>query len=146
MSEPNSVGDRLGAALVPEFVDNRDGNTLAAALNARLNHLADTLRQPVDVAIATGYFNPEGFARETGLFLGIDVTDTSRLGACRTPHFTQDFGGRWHFNTSIAAIMELVNELTAADAAIADEKIPASKASINTGKYSFSCDLSIALI
>ena len=24
---------------------------------------------------------------------------------------TQDFGGRWHFNTSIAAIMELVNEL-----------------------------------
>jgi leucyl-tRNA synthetase len=37
---------------------------------------------------------------------------------------TQDFGGRWHFNTSIAAIMELVNELTAADAAIADGKIP----------------------
>src|ERR1700761_6937810 len=32
---------------------------------------------------------------------------------------TQDFGGRWHFNTSIAAIMELANELTAADAAIA---------------------------
>ncbi len=27
---------------------------------------------------------------------------------------TQDFGGRWHFNTSIAAIMELVNEMTAA--------------------------------
>ena len=24
---------------------------------------------------------------------------------------TEDFGGRWHFNTSIAAIMELVNEL-----------------------------------
>jgi leucyl-tRNA synthetase len=37
---------------------------------------------------------------------------------------TQDFGGRWHFNTSIAAIMELVNELTAADAAIADGSIP----------------------
>ena len=37
---------------------------------------------------------------------------------------TQDFGGRWHFNTSIAAIMELVNELTAADAAIAEGKIP----------------------
>ncbi len=47
----------------PEFVDNRNGNTLAAALNARLRHLAETLRQPVDVAIATGYFNPEGFAR-----------------------------------------------------------------------------------
>jgi leucyl-tRNA synthetase len=44
---------------------------------------------------------------------------------------TQDFGGRWHFNTSIAAIMELVNELTAADAAIADGKIrPATVANI----------------
>jgi leucyl-tRNA synthetase len=39
---------------------------------------------------------------------------------------TQDFGGRWHFNTSIAAIMELVNELTAADAAIAEGKIPSA--------------------
>jgi len=29
---------------------------------------------------------------------------------------TQDFDGRWHFNTSIAAIMELVNDLTAASA------------------------------
>jgi leucyl-tRNA synthetase len=44
---------------------------------------------------------------------------------------TQDFGGRWHFNTSIAAIMELVNELTAADAAIADRSIsPATVANI----------------
>lgn len=47
----------------PEFVDNRDGNTLAAAIAARLHHLAETLRHPVDLAIATGYFNPEGFAR-----------------------------------------------------------------------------------
>ena len=38
--------------------------------------------------------NSEGFARATGLFLGIEVTDASRLGACRTPHYTQDFGGR----------------------------------------------------
>ena len=37
---------------------------------------------------------------------------------------TQDFAGRWHFNTSIAAIMELVNELTAADAAIGDGTVP----------------------
>jgi leucyl-tRNA synthetase len=44
---------------------------------------------------------------------------------------TQDFGGRWHFNTSIAAIMELVNELTAADAAIAEGRIaPATVANI----------------
>jgi len=29
-----------------------------------------------------------------------------------------DFDGRWHFNTSIAAIMELVNEIVAAESAI----------------------------
>jgi leucyl-tRNA synthetase len=32
---------------------------------------------------------------------------------------TQEFDGRWHFNTCIAAIMELVNELTAHEKAIA---------------------------
>ena len=32
---------------------------------------------------------------------------------------TQEFDGRWHFNTCIAAIMELVNELTADEKAIA---------------------------
>ncbi|MFZ0663095.1 MAG: leucine--tRNA ligase [Acidobacteriaceae bacterium] len=37
---------------------------------------------------------------------------------------TEDFGGRWHFNTSIAAIMELVNALTAAEPAIASGEVP----------------------
>ncbi|HWC20601.1 MAG TPA: leucine--tRNA ligase, partial [Terriglobales bacterium] len=36
-----------------------------------------------------------------------------------------DFEGRWHFNTSIAAIMELVNAITAADAQISSGAIPA---------------------
>jgi leucyl-tRNA synthetase len=36
---------------------------------------------------------------------------------------TQDFAGRWHFNTCIAAVMELVNEVTAAEPAL--EKMPA---------------------
>jgi leucyl-tRNA synthetase len=31
---------------------------------------------------------------------------------------TQDFDGRWHFNTSISAIMILVNEVTAREAAM----------------------------
>ena len=31
---------------------------------------------------------------------------------------TQDFSGRWHFNTDIAAIMELVNEVVAAEPAM----------------------------
>ena len=39
---------------------------------------------------------------------------------------SHDFQGRWHFNTCIAAIMELVNELSAAEADIAANKIPAS--------------------
>src|SRR5207248_3952706 len=36
---------------------------------------------------------------------------------------TDDFAGRWHFNTSIAAIMELVNELYGYEAEIAAGKI-----------------------
>jgi leucyl-tRNA synthetase len=32
---------------------------------------------------------------------------------------TQDLEGRWHFNTCIAAVMELVNEIQAADAELA---------------------------
>jgi len=37
---------------------------------------------------------------------------------------TQDFSGRWHFNTCIAAIMELVNTLTAAEPQIAAGEVP----------------------
>jgi leucyl-tRNA synthetase len=37
---------------------------------------------------------------------------------------TEDFSGRWHFNTCIASIMELVNTLTAAEPAIAAGEIP----------------------
>ena len=46
----------------PEFVDNRNGNTLVAALRGHLDWLSATYAQPVELAIATGYFNPEGFA------------------------------------------------------------------------------------
>jgi leucyl-tRNA synthetase len=38
---------------------------------------------------------------------------------------TLDFEGRWHFNTSVAAVMELVNEIQAADAQLAAGEIPA---------------------
>jgi leucyl-tRNA synthetase len=38
---------------------------------------------------------------------------------------TVDFEGRWHFNTSVAAIMELVNAIQAADAELASGEIPA---------------------
>src|SRR5208282_5830206 len=39
---------------------------------------------------------------------------------------TDDFQGRWHFNTCIAAIMELVNEIYGAEEAFAGGKIPAA--------------------
>jgi leucyl-tRNA synthetase len=38
---------------------------------------------------------------------------------------TQDFESRWHFNTCVAAIMELVNEIQAADAQITAGEVPA---------------------
>jgi leucyl-tRNA synthetase len=39
---------------------------------------------------------------------------------------SDDFHGRWHFNTCIAAIMELVNEIYGAEEAIAGGQVPAS--------------------
>jgi len=39
---------------------------------------------------------------------------------------SDDFQGRWHFNTCISAIMELVNVLYGAEEAIAQNAIPAS--------------------
>ncbi len=46
----------------PEFVDNNNGNLMMTALRGHLEWLAQTYREPVTVSIATGYFNPEGFA------------------------------------------------------------------------------------
>ncbi|HEY0263309.1 MAG TPA: leucine--tRNA ligase [Granulicella sp.] len=37
---------------------------------------------------------------------------------------TQDFSGRWHFNTCIASLMELVNEIQSAEPLIDDGEIP----------------------
>ena len=37
---------------------------------------------------------------------------------------TQDFSGRWHFNTSIASVMELVNDIQAAESAMDAGEIP----------------------
>ncbi|MBI2678452.1 MAG: leucine--tRNA ligase [Candidatus Koribacter versatilis] len=39
---------------------------------------------------------------------------------------SDDFAARWHFNTSISAIMELVNDLYAAEETIASGKVPAA--------------------
>jgi leucyl-tRNA synthetase len=37
---------------------------------------------------------------------------------------TEDFSGRWHFNTCIAAIMELMNAIAADEAAMDSEVVP----------------------
>ena len=42
-----------------------------------------------------------------------------------TAKITLDFAGRWHFNTDVAAIMELVNEMQAADGQLASGEVPA---------------------
>jgi leucyl-tRNA synthetase len=44
-----------------------------------------------------------------------------------TAKITLDFEGRWHFNTCVAAIMELVNELQGADAQLAAGEVPAAE-------------------
>ncbi len=43
---------------------------------------------------------------------------------------TEDFGGRWHFNTSIAAIMELVNDLYAHEESVQKGTEPPPPASL----------------
>lgn len=45
----------------PQFVDNRDGNTLKSAINAYLEDLDDRLAAQPDLDIVTGYFNPRGY-------------------------------------------------------------------------------------
>ena len=45
----------------PEFVDNRDGNTLSEALKSHLDWLDTNYVNPTQLFISTGYFNPEGY-------------------------------------------------------------------------------------
>jgi leucyl-tRNA synthetase len=56
---------------------------------------------------------------------GSDQQGASDRGALRKLHrtigkITNDFDSRWHFNTSIASLMELVNELYALEAGLSD--------------------------
>ncbi len=67
-------------------------------------------------------------AKNGGQAAGVELSPESQA-LLRKLHqtirkITEDFGGRWHFNTCIAAIMELVNALTAADGAISAGKVP----------------------
>ena len=61
LRKPCSSGPLYERSMKPEFVDNRQGNTLVATLRGHLDWLAATYARPVEVSIASGYFNPEGF-------------------------------------------------------------------------------------
>ena len=59
-----------------------------------------------------------------------DTRNATELRLLRKLHrtiakITLDFEGRWHFNTCVAAIMELMNELQAADAQLAAGEVSA---------------------
>ncbi len=72
---------------MPDFIDNRDGNTLAQALCAVLDvsaggGLGEPIEPPDQVRIATAFFSPTGFAQianhllpvpEVRLMLGADL-------------------------------------------------------------------------
>lgn len=45
----------------PDFIDNRNENTLAKALQEHLSWVDETYANPISLSVATGYFNPEGF-------------------------------------------------------------------------------------
>jgi superfamily II DNA/RNA helicase/phosphatidylserine/phosphatidylglycerophosphate/cardiolipin synthase-like enzyme len=45
----------------PQFVDNRDGNTLTAAITEYLDGLGGELVDSPDLDVVTGYFNPRGY-------------------------------------------------------------------------------------
>ena len=63
-------------------------------------------------------------AEETGTEAPVGVSLTLLRKLHQTiAKITLDFSGRWHFNTTIAAIMELVNELTAAETALASGEV-----------------------
>ena len=45
----------------PEFIDNRSGNTLAAAITTYLQGLDGKLAAEPTLDVVTGYFNPRGY-------------------------------------------------------------------------------------
>jgi hypothetical protein len=60
----------------PQVVDNRDGNTLATAINSYLSDLDGRLANDPDLDIVTGYFNPRGYF---SVAEGLEHVDQVRL-------------------------------------------------------------------
>jgi leucyl-tRNA synthetase len=66
-----------------------------------------------------------GVVNESGSIPGAATLKLLRKLHQTIAKITLDFEGRWHFNTCVAAIMELVNDLQAADAQLASGEVPA---------------------
>lgn len=46
----------------PEFATNRPDETVAGAINGFVQHVTDVWKDPFELCIASGYFNPDGYA------------------------------------------------------------------------------------
>jgi hypothetical protein len=68
----------------PQFVDNRGGNTLAAAINAYLEGIDGRLATDPDLDVVTGYFNPRGYF---SVAEGLEHVDQVRLLIGAQPEF-----------------------------------------------------------
>jgi leucyl-tRNA synthetase len=110
-------------------VRNAPDGTGRAGLQPRVN------ATPSNIVITRSPDATEGSALSSGVIPsaveGPAVLSPSARNIQRKLHqtikrITDDFGGRWHFNTSIAAIMELVNELYAYEDAVQQNREPAA--------------------
>ena len=91
------------------------------------------LRNPVETRLAASPAAENAMPSETGQAPSLQCESLAPQARAiqRKLHQTikrvsDDFQGRWHFNTCISAIMELVNEIYGAEEAIAAGRVPAS--------------------
>ena len=102
----------------PDFIDNREGNTLAQALGAALGAGTDGVRQSTDppdqIRIATAFFNPTGFAHiaeylqpvpAVRLLLGADLSGNA-LGERRRLDETETMFERRRMRTRLNSMDE----------------------------------------
>jgi len=84
------------------------------------------LRNPVKRILASGADSQTGQALSLQTESSPQARSIQRKLHQTIKRVSDDFQGRWHFNTCIAAIMELVNEIYGAEEAIADGRVPYS--------------------
>ena len=83
------------------------------------------LRNPVETRLAASPAAETGQAPSLrGELLSPQARAIQRKLHQTIKRVSDDFQGRWHFNTCIAAIMELVNEVYGAEEAIAGGRVP----------------------